>query len=95
MGNQEVWGHPNHIVLNGLLSNEVAGVTRALDADRWPIAEARIAELIKRIQPNQHSEERRNAVANYVQRLIMKCFACQVSQHLCLHVIVTFRQQLR
>uniref|UniRef100_A0A1D1YZA5 Poly(A) RNA polymerase cid14 n=1 Tax=Anthurium amnicola TaxID=1678845 RepID=A0A1D1YZA5_9ARAE len=78
MGNQEVWAHPDRIPLNGLLPNEVASVTRVLDPDRWSMAEARIAELIKRIQPNQHSEERRNAVVNYVQQLIMKCFSCQV-----------------
>ncbi|CAL9749740.1 unnamed protein product [Musa acuminata subsp. burmannicoides] len=64
---------------NGLLSEETAKLTRVLDADRWLKAEGQTAELIARIQPNQSSEERRNAVANYVQRLILKCFSCRVS----------------
>nr|XP_010938971.1 uncharacterized protein LOC105057942 isoform X1 [Elaeis guineensis] len=63
---------------NGLLPNEVASVTRVLDVERWLKAEERTAELIACIQPNRPSEERRNAVANYVQRLITKCFSCQV-----------------
>ncbi|KAJ6847112.1 uncharacterized protein M6B38_284895 [Iris pallida] len=65
---------------NGLLPSEAASgvVTRALDAERWGAAEVRTAELIASIQPNRPSEERRNAVANYVQRLIAKCFSCQV-----------------
>ncbi|XP_058111967.1 uncharacterized protein LOC131255288 isoform X2 [Magnolia sinica] len=73
MGDHEGWALPN-----GLLPNEVAGVTRVLDAERWSKAEERTAELIACIQPNQPSEERRNAVAYYVQHLIMKCFSCQV-----------------
>ncbi|KAK6142711.1 hypothetical protein DH2020_023059 [Rehmannia glutinosa] len=51
---------------------------RAVDTERWSRAEERTAELIACIQPNQLSEERRNAVAEYVQQLIMKCFPCQV-----------------
>ncbi|CAA6672502.1 unnamed protein product [Spirodela intermedia] len=78
MGNQDVWEDQHHSLLNGLLSNEVASVTRVLDADRWSLAEARTGELIKCIQPNPHSEDRRNAVVNYVQRLIAKCISCQV-----------------
>ncbi|RWW35337.1 hypothetical protein BHE74_00059777, partial [Ensete ventricosum] len=65
------------LLVNGLLSEETAKLTRVLDADRWVKAEGQTAELIARIQPNQSSEERRNAVANYVQRLILKCFSCQ------------------
>ncbi|KAJ6827806.1 uncharacterized protein M6B38_365105 [Iris pallida] len=61
---------------NGLLQTEVAA--RVLDGERWAAVEERTAELIACIQPNQPSEERRNAVANYVQRLIAKCFSCQV-----------------
>lgn len=68
---------------NGLLSEETAKLTRVLDADRWLRAEGQTAELIARIQPNQSSEERRNAVANYVQRLILKCFSCRVSIFSC------------
>ncbi|XP_008777040.2 uncharacterized protein LOC103697050 isoform X2 [Phoenix dactylifera] len=63
---------------NGLLPNEVASVTRVLDVERWLKAEERTAELIACIQPNRPSEDRRNAVANHVQRLITKCFSCQV-----------------
>lgn len=78
MGEHEGRAEPSGLLPNGLLPNEVANVTRLLDAERWSKAEERTAELIARIQPNQPSEERRNAVANYVQRLIMKCFSCQV-----------------
>ncbi|XP_051132944.1 uncharacterized protein LOC127252696 isoform X2 [Andrographis paniculata] len=62
---------------NGILPG-AGPVMRALDSDRWLRAEERTADLIACIQPNQLSEERRNAVANYVQELIMKCFPCQV-----------------
>ncbi|KAI3444427.1 hypothetical protein Pfo_001092 [Paulownia fortunei] len=77
MGENDGWAEPGGPLPNGLLPG--AGlVMRALDTDRWVRAEERTAELIACIQPNQLSEERRNAVADYVQRLIMKCFPCQV-----------------
>eukprot|EP00268_Persea_americana_P020599 TRINITY_DN2073_c0_g1_i5.p1 TRINITY_DN2073_c0_g1~~TRINITY_DN2073_c0_g1_i5.p1 ORF type:complete len:1433 (+),score=299.59 TRINITY_DN2073_c0_g1_i5:173-4471(+) len=78
MGDHEGWAEPSGLLLSGLLPNEAASVTRALDMERWFKAEERTAELIACIQPNQPSEERRNAVADYVQRLIMKCFSCEV-----------------
>ncbi|GAB2291095.1 hypothetical protein Dimus_025350 [Dionaea muscipula] len=78
MGEYEVWVEPSGILPNGLLPNTSTSVTRVLDADQWLKAEEKTAELIACIQPNQPSEERRNAVADYVQRLIMKCFPCQV-----------------
>ncbi|KAK9103860.1 hypothetical protein Sjap_021114 [Stephania japonica] len=74
MGNHEGWG----LLPNGLLPNEATSVTRILDHERWARAEEKTAELIGCIQPNQPSEELRSAVADYVQRLIMKCFACEV-----------------
>ncbi|MCL7038504.1 hypothetical protein MKW94_016444 [Papaver nudicaule] len=73
MGHYESWAQPN-----GLLPNEAAFVTRPLERERWMKAEDRTAELIACIQPNHPSEDLRNAVADYVQRLIMKCFTCQV-----------------
>ncbi|XP_042505663.1 uncharacterized protein LOC122082266 [Macadamia integrifolia] len=79
MGDHGGWGaQPSGLLPNGLLQNEAASVTRVLDPERWFKAEERTAELIACIQPNPPSEERRNAVADYVQRLIMKCFSCQV-----------------
>nr|XP_034925700.1 uncharacterized protein LOC118057283 isoform X2 [Populus alba] len=78
MGGLEGWVQPSGFSPNGLLSNEVASVTQALEPERWATAEERTAELIACIQPNQPSEERRNAVLCYVQRLIMNCFPCQV-----------------
>ncbi|XP_071716947.1 uncharacterized protein [Rutidosis leptorrhynchoides] len=65
------------LLLNGLLPN-ACPLIDSLDSERWLKAEEITAELINCIQPNQPSEERRNAVADYVQRLIMKCFPCQV-----------------
>ncbi|XP_021281040.1 uncharacterized protein LOC110414270 [Herrania umbratica] len=69
---------PSGLLPNGLLPNETASVIQILDSERWMKAEERTAELIARIQPNAPSEGRRNAVADYVQRLISKCFPCQV-----------------
>ncbi|KAL3517280.1 hypothetical protein ACH5RR_024182 [Cinchona calisaya] len=77
MGEHEGWPEPSGLLPNGLLPN--AGPVIGLrDSERWLRAEERTAELIACIQPNQSSEERRNAVADYVQRLITKCFPCQV-----------------
>ncbi|KAL1329193.1 hypothetical protein HN51_046339 [Arachis hypogaea] len=79
MGEHETWAQPQSGLLpNGLLPHEAASVLQTLDSERWLKAEERTAELIACIQPNPPSEERRNAVADYVQRLIMKCFPCQV-----------------
>ncbi|XP_042030085.1 uncharacterized protein LOC121777018 isoform X1 [Salvia splendens] len=77
MGEHEGWTETDEQLPNGLLPG-AGPVMRALDTERWMKAERRTAELIACIQPNQLSEERRNAVADYVQRLIMKCFPCQV-----------------
>ena len=77
MGEHEEWPEPSGLLPNGLLPN-AEPVARLLDSERWLRAEERTAELITCIQPNQPSEERRNAVADYVQRLIVKCFPCQV-----------------
>ncbi|XP_011001863.1 PREDICTED: uncharacterized protein LOC105109004 isoform X2 [Populus euphratica] len=78
MGGPEDSVLPSVFSPNGLLPNEANSVTRALELERWAVAEERTAELIACIQPNQPSEERRTAVLGYVQRLIMKCFPCQV-----------------
>lgn len=79
MGEHEGWTEPpSGLLLNGLLPHEAASVIRVFDQERWSKAEERTAELIACIQPNNSSEKRRNAVADYVQRLIAKCFPCQV-----------------
>ncbi|KAL2511297.1 nucleotidyltransferase [Abeliophyllum distichum] len=67
MGEQEGWAEPSGPLPNGLLPG-AGPVMRALEMDRWLKAEDRTAELIACIQPNPPSEERRNAVANYVQQ---------------------------
>ncbi|PHT40906.1 hypothetical protein CQW23_19760 [Capsicum baccatum] len=77
MGEHEEWAEPSGLLPNGLVPN-AGPVIGVLDSERWAKAEERTAELIACIKPNQPSEERRNAVADYVQRLIMKCFPCQV-----------------
>ncbi|XP_076898695.1 uncharacterized protein LOC143552322 isoform X2 [Bidens hawaiensis] len=80
MGELEGWaqvGGGGRLLPNGLVPN-ARSLVNNLDSERWLIAEERTAELISCIQPNQPSEERRNAVADYVQRLIMQCFPCQV-----------------
>ncbi|KAM7467713.1 hypothetical protein LguiB_015275 [Lonicera macranthoides] len=78
MGSNGACAQPTGFYPNGLLPNEAASATRVLDPQIWSIAEERTAELIDCIQPNKPSEERRNAIACYVQRLIAKCFSCQV-----------------
>lgn len=75
MAVHEAFALQNGFYPNGLLPNEGLSV---LDLSRWSRAEEKTAELIACIQPNKPSEEFRNAVACYVQRLIMKCFNCQV-----------------
>ncbi|KNA07241.1 hypothetical protein SOVF_173670 isoform B [Spinacia oleracea] len=78
MDNHSEWVRLDSFQPNGLLLKESASVTRPLDPGRWAIAEERIKELIARIQPSWASEERRLAVATYVQSLIGKCVPCQV-----------------
>ncbi|XWS35888.1 hypothetical protein CRYUN_Cryun20dG0035500 [Craigia yunnanensis] len=81
MGGHEEWAAqqpPSGLLPNGLLPDEAALVIRILDSERWVKAEERTADLIACIQPNAPSEGRRNAVADYVQRLISKCLPCQV-----------------
>ena len=80
MGNQEIWEGKDLSLLNGLLPNEVSRVTRTLDADRWSLAESRIDELIKCIQPNRQSDVCRDAVVDYVRGLISNRLSCEVGQ---------------
>ncbi|VFQ82026.1 unnamed protein product [Cuscuta campestris] len=77
MGEDEGWAEATRLLPNGLLAN-ADPVIQGVDPERWLKAEETTAHLIARIQPNKPSEERRNAVADYVQRLITKCFPCQV-----------------
>lgn len=92
MGEHEEWAQPQSGLLpNGLLPNEADSVIQVLDSERWSKAEQRTAELIACIQPNAPSEQRRNAVAEYVQRLITKCFPCQVGFMWCLWIIFCLR----
>ncbi|KAK8702453.1 hypothetical protein V6N13_020808 [Hibiscus sabdariffa] len=69
---------PSGLLPNGLLPKEATPVFRMLDSERWMKAEERTADLIACIQPDAPSEGRRNAVTDYVQRLITKCLPCQV-----------------
>ncbi|KAE8723275.1 hypothetical protein F3Y22_tig00012523pilonHSYRG00104 [Hibiscus syriacus] len=81
MGEHEGWAAlqpPSGLLPNGLLPNESASAFRVVDSERWKKAEEKTAELIACIRPNAPSEGRRIAVADYVQRLISKCFPCQV-----------------
>ncbi|GER46363.1 nucleotidyltransferase [Striga asiatica] len=78
MGENEEWAESGGPLPNGLVPGSGPVLEDHLDSERWSRAEDKITELIACIQPNQVSEERRNAVADYVQRLIMKCFPCQV-----------------
>lgn len=77
MGKREGWEEPSGPLPNGLLPG-AGPVLGALDTERWMKAAERTAELIAHIQPNPPSEERRKMVSDYVQRLIKKCFFCQV-----------------
>lgn len=70
--------HPAGPMFNGILPSESPSFTTVLDVDRLSLAEERTAELIACIKPNTLSEERRNAVANYIQRLITNHYSCKV-----------------
>ncbi|KAL5811404.1 hypothetical protein ACOSQ3_028138 [Xanthoceras sorbifolium] len=78
MDGSEGQAQPSGFYPNGILPNEASSVTRELDTERWAQAEERAAELIARIQPNQLSENQRNAIESYMKCLITKCFSCQV-----------------
>ncbi|KAI3739451.1 hypothetical protein L2E82_29855 [Cichorium intybus] len=65
------------VLPNGLVTRP-RPLIDSLNSDRWLKAEERTTELIACIQPNQASEERRNAVADYVQKHITNSFTCQV-----------------
>ncbi|KAK8693600.1 hypothetical protein V6N13_071177 [Hibiscus sabdariffa] len=69
---------PSGLLPNGLLPKEATPVFRMLDWERWMKAEERTADLIACIQPDAPSEGRRNAVTDYVHRLITQCLPCQV-----------------
>lgn len=92
MGKHEAYTEPppSGPLLNGLLPNEASSVIRELDRERWSKAEERTKELIACIKPNSFAEERRNAVAVYVQRLITQCFPCQVTLPPIYQLLITF-----
>lgn len=51
---------------------------RSKGEEWWAKAELRAADLITSIQPNPASESRRQAVVDYVTKLIQSCVNCQV-----------------
>uniref|UniRef100_A0A7N0U3C5 Polymerase nucleotidyl transferase domain-containing protein n=1 Tax=Kalanchoe fedtschenkoi TaxID=63787 RepID=A0A7N0U3C5_KALFE len=78
-GQEEGWVPPEGIFFNGLKPDESTdSIFQHLDDRRWLVAEERAAELIACIKPTEASEKCRLAVADYVRRLIMQCFPCQV-----------------
>ncbi|CAM8977470.1 unnamed protein product [Rhodiola kirilowii] len=81
MGEQADRVQPDGLSLNGLKPGEPTdSIFQVLDDRRWSIAEESAAELIACIKPTITSEVRRLAVADYVRRLILKCFPCQSAQ---------------
>ena len=46
--------------------------------ERWVLLEARVDQLLRRIQPNRYSEVRRAKVADYVRSLVARCFQSEV-----------------
>ena len=46
--------------------------------ERWVLLEARVDQLLRRIQPNRYSEVRRAKVADYVRSLVARCFKSEV-----------------
>ncbi|KAJ7541692.1 hypothetical protein O6H91_10G071000 [Diphasiastrum complanatum] len=77
MGDPEGWPQPSGLLPEGS-SFFAAGFPSSVDDEKWACVELRISELINRIQPTKSSEKRRRAVAEYIQRLVGKCFDCQV-----------------
>jgi len=70
---------PGGLSAEGAHSFRVAFDTfRAKGEEWWAKAEGLAAELITSIQPNPASEHRRQAVVDYVTKLIQSCVNCQV-----------------
>ena len=81
----ENWPQPSGLTADGASSFASAYISSvSKDDDWWAKAEDQTAELITSIQPIQPSEERRQAVVDFVQRLIKKCSTlrdCQVTSY--------------
>ncbi|KAJ7549668.1 hypothetical protein O6H91_07G061700 [Diphasiastrum complanatum] len=77
MGDIELWPQPSGL-LPAAIPSSADAFTSSLRNENWAQAEARVADIIIRIQPNQASEEQRKSVVQYVQRLISRCFDCKV-----------------
>lgn len=77
MGDLQVWPQPN-----GFSTEESAPSANphpsAIDANRWAKAELRTSEIILFIQPTVKSEQKRNEVIEYVQRLLQMRVGLQV-----------------
>lgn len=76
--------HPESLPPSGLTAEGASLFVTAFsfaakkDDDWWIRAERQTAELISSIQPIRFSEERRKAIANFVEQLIKGCFDCSV-----------------
>lgn len=49
-----------------------------IGAEKWAAADRAAREITRKIQPTQHSEERRRDVVDYIQRLIRECLGAEV-----------------
>ncbi|KAH9559723.1 hypothetical protein CY35_06G072000 [Sphagnum magellanicum] len=78
MGDPASWPQPSGLTPDGSSAFAAAFASARQDDAWWAQAELRTSQLIACIQPTRASEERRQAVADYVQRLIHQCFKCQV-----------------
>jgi hypothetical protein len=86
---------PNGPVLEERPSSSSSSSSRssnqtAIGAELWLRAEEATQGIIAQVQPTVVSENRRNAVIDYVQRLIRNCLRCEVSSlythiRLCIH----------
>lgn len=84
MGNLRDWSpEPNGTVLEEREPTAAAATTAmaTIGAEYWQRAEEATQGIISQVQPTVASEERRKAVIDYVQRLIMNYLGCQVMAH--------------
>lgn len=79
MGDSGRWPEASGLSPEGAHSFRAAfDAFRVKGEEWWASAELRAADLITSIQPNPASELRRQAVVDYVTKLIQSCVTCQV-----------------
>ncbi|KAH9314338.1 hypothetical protein KI387_022965, partial [Taxus chinensis] len=79
MGDPQVWPQPNGNVTEEKESLSSANPNpSSIDGKLWAVVEERSSEIILCVHPTVKSEQRRNEVIDYVQRIIRRRIGCEV-----------------